>query len=132
LTFVILVADKVDRLEACKTLLPPEADAQQQAAVAAPGAQREAAVAPDAKQEAVTELDAQQEVAEEKQDAQQAAAAPVALQQQVAAEEGANVQQEGAELDAQQVAPQPGTRRPDPWVESAETAVRPYSPELSA
>jgi hypothetical protein len=59
-TVVISVADKVDRLEVCRVLLPPEAaepDAHQEAAAVAaePDAQQEAAVAaaePGAQQEA--------------------------------------------------------------------------------
>jgi hypothetical protein len=87
--------DKVDRLEARTALLPPEPDAQREAAVAEPGAQPEAAVAaakPDAQQQTVAAVavpDAQREVAVAVPGAQQQAAVavvePVAQQQAVAA-----------------------------------------------
>ena len=135
LTVVISVADKVDRLEACTALLPPEAaelDAQQQAA-AEPDAQQEAVVA------AVPV--ALREVAEAEPDARQEAvvAAAERVAQQLAGEVVAepNAQQEAAKSDAQQEAvagpqdaqrqegvpaAQLGPRQPEPWVEYAGTA----------
>jgi hypothetical protein len=148
-TVVISVADKVDRLEACTVLPPPEAaelDAQQQAAaVAAPVALREAAEEVEAEQDAQPEPVAAaapvalREVAEEveaESDAQQAAEEGSVAQQQ-AVEVVPNAQLEAAKSDAQQEAvagpqdaqrqeevpaAQSGARQPEPWVESAETA----------
>jgi hypothetical protein len=107
-TVVISVADKVDRLEACTALLPPEAaelDAQQQAAAVAPVALREAAeevkAEPDAQQKAVAAAApvARREVAEEVEaepDARQEAAEESVAQQRAVEVVEPDAQQEAA------------------------------------